>query len=148
MWLGALHRPQVAAYADPANWDGDMFKGGCFLDPRILQVIVLAIQNFDQIGISSLNRSCTGETPGAGRFSMHWQGKAVDFYSFNGIATTGRDTNAYRMVVLLNQVSNDQGAVGQPGCGPTPPLTNIYEVGDPCTHLHYQLGRGNDPLKL
>jgi len=147
-WLDARHREEVEAYTLDVLWDGDSFKGGCFLDSRILQVIVLALGQFDRVGISSLNRSCTGETPGAGRFSLHWQGKAVDFYSFNGVATNGRDSSAQTMLALLDRVSNDQGGIGQVQCGSTPPLANTYTFRDGCNHLHYQLGRGDDPLKL
>ena len=147
-WLDARHRSEVEAYTLDVLWDGDSFKGGCFLDSRILQVIVLALGQFDRVGISSLNRSCTGETPGAGRFSLHWQGKAVDFYSFNGVATNGRDSSAQTMIALLDRVSNTQGGIGQVQCGSTPPLTNTYTFFDACNHLHYQLGRGDDPLKL
>ena len=39
------------------------------------------VQNFAQVGVSDLNRRCTGTTPGAGKASAHWKGKAVDFYA-------------------------------------------------------------------
>ncbi|MEJ1815907.1 hypothetical protein [Clavibacter michiganensis] len=146
-WLFGADK-QIEAYASDALWDGDTFTGPCYLDTRLLQVIVYVIGHFRTVGISSLNRRCTGETPGAGVFSMHWQGKAVDFFQFDGVPTTGRDAGAQEVIALLDPISQDRAAFGQSQCGPTPPLTNTYTFPDTCNHVHYQLGRGDDPLKL
>lgn len=62
-WLTPAYRDQVSAIADPNNWDNDKFVGSCAIDTRILQVIVVATQTFPKIGISDLNRRCTGSTP-------------------------------------------------------------------------------------
>ena len=147
-WLTPAYRDQVSAIADPNNWDDDKFVGSCAIDTRILQVIVVATQTFPKIGISDLNRRCTGSTPGAGVYSLHWQGKAVDFYSFAGIATTGRDAGAVKLIPKLDQISNKGAAIGQIGCGATPPLKVMHELSDTCNHLHYQLGPGNEPLNV
>lgn len=147
-WLTPAYRDQVQAIADPNNWDGDTFTGDCAIDTRILQVIVVATQTFPKFGISDLNRRCTGSTPGAGVYSYHWQGKAVDFYSFNGVATTGRDAGALELIPKLDAISNPGAAIGQIGCGPTPTFKTLHELKDPCNHLHYQLGPGNEPLSV
>ena len=55
----------------------------CAIDAHVLQLIVVAVQAFQQVGVSDLNRRCTGMTPGAGTASAHWKGKAVDFYALN-----------------------------------------------------------------
>ncbi|MCE0459514.1 hypothetical protein [Curtobacterium flaccumfaciens] len=148
-WLTPAYRDQVQAIADPNNWDGETFTGDCAIDTRVLQVIVVATQTFPKIGISDLNRRCTGSTPGAGVYSLHWQGKAVDFYSFDGIATTGRDDNAMKLIPKLDQISNPGAAIGQLGCtGGSPDLKTMHQLLDSCNHLHYQLGPGNEPLSV
>lgn len=148
-WLTPAYRDQVQAIADPSSWDGDSFTGDCAIDTRILQVIVVATQTFPKIGISDLNRRCTGSTPGAGVYSLHWQGKAVDFYSFDGVATTGRDQHAMTLIPKLDQISNPGAAIGQSLCaGGVPKLKVMHQLGDTCNHLHYQLGPGNEPLKV
>jgi hypothetical protein len=148
-WLTPAYRDQVQAIADPASWNGDTFTGDCAIDTRILQVIVVATQTFPKLGISDLNRRCTGSTPGAGVYSYHWQGKAVDFYSFDGTATNGRDENAMTLIPKLDAISNPGAAIGQMGCpGGTPSLKTMHELNDTCNHLHYQLGPGNEPLKV
>ncbi len=53
---------------------------------------------FGRIGISDINRHCTGQIAGAGTESSHWihgGGQAVDFYSLGGTPTTGADANAH-----------------------------------------------------
>ncbi len=147
-WLTPAYHDQVQAIADPSNWDGDTFTGSCAIDSRILQVILTAQQTFLTIGVSDLNRRCTDSTPGAGVYSMHWQGKAVDFYAFNGTATTGRDQNAVALISKLDAISNPLAAVGQSNCGTTPNLTVMHTFPDTCNHLHYQLGPGSEPLNL
>lgn len=148
-WLTPAYRDQVKAIADPNSWDGDTFTGDCAIDTRILQVIVVATQTFPKFGISDLNRRCTGSTPGAGVYSYHWQGKAIDFYSFNGTATNGRDAGAMTLIPKLDAISNPGAAIGQIGCpGGTPSLKTMHELNDTCNHLHYQLGPGNEPLSV
>lgn len=144
-WMTPAYEAQVQAYA---NSNG--VAPSCYLDPRLLQVIAAVATKFAPIGISDLNRKCTGDTPGAGVYSYHWKGKAVDFTIFNGIVTTGRDAGADAVIQYLDQITNARGAVGQASCGSLDgyQLQNLYTFNDFCTHLHYQLGPGTDPLHL
>jgi hypothetical protein len=74
----------------------------CTLDVHILQIMVIAVNNFRQVGVSDLNRRCTGQTPGAGTASAHWQGKAVDFYALNERSLTGADDLSLQLIHLLD----------------------------------------------
>jgi len=144
-WLTPAYEKQVEAYANSGGT-----PPSCYLDPRLLQVIAAVATKFEPIGISDLNRQCTGDTPGAGTASYHWKGKAVDFYMLGGVSTTGRDANADAAIQLLDQLTNTRGAVGQEFCGSLGgyALQNLYTFDDTCNHLHYQLGPGTDPLRL
>ena len=144
-WLTPAYKAQVQAYADSAG-----VAPSCYLDPRLLQVIVAVANKFGPIGISDLNRQCTGDTPGAGVNSYHWEGKAVDFTSFAAGVTTGRDAGAEAVIQYLDQITNARGAVGQQQCGSLNgyQLKTLYTFADTCNHLHYQLGPGTDPLHL
>lgn len=144
-WLEADYEQQVQAYAT-----GTSVSASCYLDPRLLQVIIAVATKEAPIGISDLNRRCTGQTPGAGVYSYHWKGKAVDFYMLRGSDTTGRDGAADTTIQFLDQITNTRGAVGQSECGSLDgyQLKNLYTFQDTCNHLHYQLGPGTDPLHL
>lgn len=144
-WLKPVYKAQVQAYADSSG-----VSPSCYLDPRVLQVIASVATKFGPIGISDLNRKCTGDTPGAGTSSYHWKGKAVDFTIFNGVVTTGRDAGADAAIQYLDQITNARGAVGQQSCGDLGgyQLRTLYTFNDGCTHLHYQLGPGTDPLHI
>lgn len=114
----------------------------CATDARILGAILLALNNFKQVGISDLNRRCTGSLDGAGQASMHWQGKAVDFYSLDGRALTGDDANSIRLIQLLDPVLPPGSGIGQEQCrgGRMPGLRNITaQFPDSCTHQHVQV---------
>lgn len=144
-WNSPVYEAQVQAYAD-----SDGVPPSCYLDPRLLQVIVAVASKFGPIGISDVNRQCTGDTPGAGTSSYHWKGKAVDFTIFGGVVTSGRDAGADAVIQYLDQITNARGAVGQEFCGSLAGYTlqNLYTFDDSCNHLHYQLGPGTDPLHL
>ena len=144
-WLDPRYEAQVQAYASSGG-----SSPSCYLDPRLLQVIAIVAQQEAPIGVSDLNRKCTGDTPGAGVYSFHWKGMAVDFYMLRGQITNGRDGNADATIQLLDQISNTKGAVGQSQCGTLNgyQLTTLYTFADTCNHLHYQLGPGTDQLHL
>ena len=96
-WLDTRFEQQVATYARGATVDPN-----CTIDTRVLQVIVLAVQREGSAGISSINRRCTGQTPGAGRASFHWKGKAVDFYSLGGtVIRTARESQPLDLIQFL-----------------------------------------------
>lgn len=85
----------------------------CVLDVHVLQIMVIAVNNFQQVGVSDLNRRCTGETPGAGTASAHWQGKAVDFYALNHKSLTGADSLSLQLIHLLDPYVPHGSGLGQ-----------------------------------
>ncbi|MCS5716425.1 hypothetical protein NVV95_17905 [Herbiconiux sp. CPCC 205716] len=119
----------------------------CGVDVRILQVLVLALQVFDQVGVSDINRKCTGQIEGAGTASSHYfegGGLAVDFYRLNGQGLTGADGNSIRLISALDPVMPDGARVGQVLCradaGTTIGTTHFIQFDDTCNHLHIDVG--------
>jgi hypothetical protein len=128
---------------------------GCGIDTAILQVMVVAVRTFDTVGVSSINRRCTGDTPGAGTASRHWLGGggyAVDFYSLNGRSLTGSDAHSLRLIGLLDPIMPDGSRVGQADCraheGRTLHLTRLTQIPDECNHLHIDVDPTGSPLRL
>lgn len=141
------HLDQVRSIAAGQTVDG------CGVDVGILQTIAVAYRTFGQIGVSSINRHCTGQTPGAGTASYHYRdggGHAVDFYSLGGKATTGADANAIRLINTLNGMVPADSFVGQVQCrakaGTSLTLSNFGQFNDTCNHLHIEI-RSKQPLK-
>lgn len=127
----------------------------CGIDLRILQVITIASNTFDSIGISDINRACTGQRPGAGNASAHvvnGGGHAVDFYSFDRIPTTGADANAIKLLKVLDPLMATKSAFGQSECrakAGTTILLSTKEFLDSCSHVHVQVDpNGTEPMKL
>jgi hypothetical protein len=119
----------------------------CSVDVRILQVLVLALQVFDQVGVSDINRRCTGQIEGAGTASSHYfdgGGLAVDFYRLNGQSLTGADGNSIRLITALDPVMPDGARVGQVECrtsaGTTIGTSHFTQFDDTCNHLHIDVG--------
>jgi hypothetical protein len=128
---------------------------GCGINTAILQVMVIATRTFDTVGISSINRHCTGDTPGAGTASRHWLnggGHAVDFYSLNGHDVTGSDPDSLRLIGLLDPIMPDGSRVGQSECrahdGHTITLVHLAQIPDQCNHLHIDVDPNRAPLRL
>jgi len=143
-WLDVRFRQQVQAYAD-----GGTVSPNCTIDTRILQVIVLAVQREGSVGISSINRRCTGQTPGAGRASFHWKGKAVDFYSLGGtVVRTAHEPQPLDLIQFLGPIVPKGSGVGQVQCRPAVPLGNFHTFPDSCNHQHVQLSDDTAPLHL
>ncbi|MDN4597730.1 MULTISPECIES: hypothetical protein [Leifsonia] len=117
----------------------------CTIDPHILQLIVVAVQSFQQVGVSDLNRRCTGMTPGAGTASAHWKGKAVDFYAINGQSLTGADTLSVQLIHALDPYAPHGSSIGQSDCRSRARvtlgvLTNLTsDFPDTCNHQHIQV---------
>ena len=129
----------------------------CGIDLRILQVLVIAVRHFQQVGVSDINRLCTGQsTEGVGIFSSHYingGGHAVDIISLNGTALNGADGQSTRLIGLLDPVMPAGSRVGQSKCralvGIRLALTNLAEFPDDCTHLHIDVAfAGSKPLTL
>jgi hypothetical protein len=111
----------------------------CGVDFRVLQTIDVAVQNFGHVGVSDINRLCTGQVEGAGDASPHnveGGGHAVDFYLLNGHALTGRDADSLKLMRILDPLVPPGSDVGQDECGASIPLQNLIPFDDTCTHLH------------
>ncbi|RXZ51834.1 hypothetical protein [Agromyces binzhouensis] len=126
---------------------------GCGIEIGTLQVIVLAVRTFDAVGISDLNRHCTGSLLGAGTNSSHWTkggGHAVDFYSLDGHALTGADSYSVRLISMLDPAMPAGARVGQAQCraavGSTIAFRNLDEFDDSCNHLHVDLANAPGSL--
>jgi hypothetical protein len=117
----------------------------CAIDVHILQAMVLVVNNFQAVGVSDLNRRCTGETPGAGTASQHWKGKAVDFTALNHQSLDGANPVALQMIQLLDPIMPHGSALGQSQCRSAAGdslnhLVNFtVQFSDTCTHQHLQV---------
>jgi hypothetical protein len=127
----------------------------CGIDTRILQVITITTNTFEQVGISDINRLCTGQRPGAGNASMHvvnGGGHAVDYYSLDRVPVTGADANSMKLIKILDPLMADGSGFGQSQCRAAAGLTfpmQSAEFLDGCNHFHVQVdGNGNQPMKL
>ncbi|MEO8093667.1 MAG: hypothetical protein ABI632_01915 [Pseudolysinimonas sp.] len=128
----------------------------CGLDVRVLQVMVIAVRSFESVGISDLNRLCTGSLPpnSAGTSSSHWRevGVAVDLYAFDGNATTGADNNAVRLISMLDPIVPAGSRVGQSDCraeaGTSLNLAHFAQFPDTCNHVHIDFAYTDQPLLI
>lgn len=117
----------------------------CAIDPHVLRLIVVAVQSFQQVGVSDLNRRCTGMTPGAGTASAHWKGKAVDFYAINRQSLTGADALSVQLIHVLDPYAPHGSSLGQSDCRTRAHvslgvLVNFTsEFSDTCNHQHIQV---------
>nr|WP_181716018.1 hypothetical protein [Cryobacterium sp.]QJS06349.1 hypothetical protein [Cryobacterium sp.] len=134
--------------------DGDT-KENCGIDTRILQVITIATNTFGSVGISDINRACTGQVLGSGLTSPHSAnggGHAVDFYSFDRMPTTGADANALKLLKALSPVMPDGSGTGQSQCRADAGVTldlSMTQFSDYCNHVHIAVDPySTDPLKL
>ncbi|GLK15857.1 hypothetical protein [Herbiconiux flava] len=127
----------------------------CGVDYRILEIIAIAVRNFDQVGVSDINRKCTGQIEGAGTSSSHYidgGGHAVDFYLLDNKSLNGADAGTLKLIGILDPVMPVGARVGQAGCrasaGVTVNLTNWTEFDDSCTHMHVDVPVTDAPLLL
>lgn len=123
----------------------------CGVDTRVLQIIVVAVRNFDSVGISDINRKCTGQIEGAGTQSAHYLdggGHAVDFHMLDGSALTGADENSLRLIRLLDPQVEKGSRVGQADVrarnGVALQLTNFTQFSDSPNHLHIDVLYAHD----
>ncbi|MEA9986005.1 hypothetical protein [Subtercola sp. RTI3] len=125
---------------------------GCGVDYRILQVIKVVVDNFDKVGVSDINRLCTGQIEGAGTASSHYKdggGHAVDFYILNGHGLTGADADSIKLIKLLDPLVPPGTGLGQSECGRSISTTNFVAFQDTCTHDHIDFGNAKGlSLKL
>ncbi|WP_233198306.1 hypothetical protein [Cryobacterium sp. Y50] len=127
----------------------------CGIDTRILQVMVLAVNQFHQVGVSDINRKCTGQLLGAGTQSSHWINGgdgAVDFYSLGGRSLTGADGQSLRLIGLLDPVMPTGARIGQADCrreaGISLALVHFTQFNDTCNHLHLDVAFTDDPMTV
>lgn len=117
----------------------------CKIDAHVLQLIVVAVQSFQQVGVSDLDRRCTGMTPGAGTASAHWKGKAVDFYAINRQSLTGADPLSVQLIHVLDPFAPRGSSIGQSDCRARADISlgvllNITSgFPDTCNHQHVQV---------
>ncbi|CAD6003498.1 hypothetical protein [Agreia sp. COWG] len=143
------HIPEIQALAD------GVVKPDCGIDLRILQVMVIAVRNFDSVAVSDINRKCTNQIEGAGTGSSHYTnggGHAVDFYLLNGSSLPGADANTIRLAKILDPVMPPGSDLGQSECraaaGVQLSLTNLKEFPDSCTHMHVDVGNATQGLNV
>ncbi|MCU1481152.1 MAG: hypothetical protein JWQ19_1938 [Subtercola sp.] len=112
----------------------------CGVDYRILQTIKVALDNFSKVGVSDINRACTGQLEGAGSISPHNRnggGHAVDFYILNGHSLTGGDSDSMKLLRILDPLVPPNSDVGQSECRASGSgFVNLSEFNDSCSHLH------------
>lgn len=144
-FLEAAYREQVEAIAEGRT------VPNCGIDVRVLQIVVFALRNFDSVGVSDLNRRCTGSLAGAGTASAHYRdggGMAVDFYALNGVALEGRDAQSVRLITLLDPHMPHGSRVGQSNCGTAIALMNMTTFKDSCNHVHIDVAWARDELRF
>ncbi|WP_285114708.1 hypothetical protein [Leifsonia sp. fls2-241-R2A-40a] len=120
----------------------------CGIDYRVLQAISVALDNFNQVGVSDINRRCTGQIEGAGTDSAHYAdggGHAVDFFLLNGSPLTGGDAKSVELIRILDPLVPDGTGLGQVGCRSSMDLTNFKPFDDTCNHLHIDFLKSDGP---
>lgn len=127
------HIPEIANLAD-----GRVVRG-FGIDYRVLQTIQVALATFNSVGVSDINRRCTGQIEGAGSASSHYAdggGHAVDFYLLNGRPLTGGDPESVKLIRALDSVMPADTNLGQVGCRASIAVSNFIPFDDTCDHLH------------
>lgn len=112
---------------------------GCGIDYRVLQAIAFALTKFNTVGVSDINRHCTGQIEGAGTASAHYAdggGHAVDFFRLNGHALTGGDPDSINLIEDLDAVVPTDSTVGQVNCRSGLSLSHFKQIDDTCNHVH------------
>lgn len=111
----------------------------CGVDSRIMQILLIALNAFEQVAVSDLNRRCTGSLEGAGENSSHYRdggGMAVDIYALNGTTVTGGDGLSLELLALLDPVVPHGSRTGQSNCRVIPGFTRFEQFEDSCNHVH------------
>lgn len=127
------HIPEIANLAE-----GKVVPN-CGVDYRVLQAISIALDNFNQVGVSDINRRCTGQIEGAGTESAHYAeggGHAVDFFLLNGSPATGGDARSLQLIRILDPLVPSGTGLGQIECRPSIALDNFQPFSDTCNHVH------------
>jgi hypothetical protein len=136
------HLPEIADLAEGRA------VPGCGVDYRVLQAIAVALDNFQQVGVSDINRRCTGQIEGAGTESAHYAdggGHALDFYLLNGSPLTGGDARSVELLKILDPIVPNGTGVGQIECRASMDLENMKPFSDTCNHLHIDFLKSDGP---
>ncbi len=115
----------------------------CGIDYRVLQTIDVALSVFNSVGVSDINRRCTGQIEGAGSASAHYAnggGHAVDFFLLDGQSLSGGDAQSVKLIQALDPIVPPLTNVGQSECRSSLSLTNFVSFDDTCNHLHIDFG--------
>lgn len=115
----------------------------CGIDYRVLQTIAFALTKFNSVGISDINRLCTGQIEGAGVNSPHYTnggGHAVDFYLLDGHSLSGGDPYSLQLIQDLDAVVPTDSTVGQQECRSSISFAHFQQIDDTCNHVHIDFG--------
>ena len=124
---------------------------GCAVDPRILQILVLAIDRFGSAGVSDIQRPCIGVSLNCPT-SSHCQspGGAIDFYSVGGVVLNGGNARTRDLLQYLDPIVPSGTQAGQVNCRVASPLSldNFTQFSDSCDHQHIDFRNTNAPLNV
>jgi hypothetical protein len=115
----------------------------CGIDYRVLQTIDVALSVFNTVGVSDINRRCTGQIEGAGSASSHYAnggGHAVDFFLLDGQSLSGGDAQSVKLIQALDPIVPPMTNVGQSECRSSLSLIHFVPFDDTCNHLHIDFG--------
>ena len=140
---------------------------GCEVDPRVLQLLVAALNHYGTVAISDLGRVCGGSlvTCPTGSSSPHCTDPetAIDFVELGGkplMGTAGRSPAAIAgalpldlsFVSWVNGFAPVGSEIGQSECriavGYPASLSNLRGFPDTCTHQHVDFRGTQNPLTL
>jgi len=125
---------------------------GCQIDVRVLQLLTKLTARYTSVGVSSINRKCSGELLGAGVYSAHYAdggGHAIDLYAINGSVLTGNDTYSRELVTWADGFVPQGSRTGQIQCRSANPLP-LHTFGqfvDGCNHVHIDFNRATGDLQ-
>jgi hypothetical protein len=127
-------------------------QAGCALDVRILQVLVLTLQNFGSLTVSDLQRPCIGSNLNCGppTYSVHClnPGEAIDFTSVGGDGLNGGNGATIALLSFLDTFVPRGTNAGQVNCRGNLPLANISQFSDSCNHQHVDFRNTDAPLNV
>lgn len=127
-------------------------KKDCGVDIRILQYLLKLTERYSSVGVSSLNRRCTGELPNPN--SSHWVdggGKAVDIWALNGKAINGSDAQTIDMLTYAHGFMPKGTRVGQKQCRTAAQnalFPNFTKFDDYCNHSHLDVASTSGTVKM
>ncbi len=136
------HLPEIADLAEGKA------VPNCGVDYRVLQAISVALDNFGQVGVSDINRRCTGQIEGAGTSSAHYAdggGHAVDFFLLDGHPLTGGDAQSMQLIRILDPLVPSGTGLGQSECRSSIGVKNFAPFDDTCNHLHIDFLKSAGP---